>query len=186
MPLSHLVEHDLLSKKQFGFVSGRSTVTQLLNYLDTCAEVIANGGIVDSIYFDFSKAFDTVPHKRLSMKMKAYGIKGKHLKWIEEFLTGRQQVVRVNGEISQSKPVISGIPQGSVLGPLLLILYINDLPDTVQSNILLFADDTKIFNKVSSFEDATKHQNDINVLNEWSDKWLLRFNTDKCHFLLEK
>ena len=151
--------------------------------MDACAEVIADEVVVDSIYFDFSKAFDTVPHKRLSMKMKAYGIKGKHLKWIEEFLTGRQQVVRVNGEISQSKPVISGIPQGSVLGPLLLILYINDLPDTVQSNILLFADDTKIFNKVSSFEDATKHQNDINVLNEWSDKWLLRFNTDKCHVL---
>ena len=181
--ISHLVKHDLLSKKQFGFVSGRSTVTQLLNYLDACAEVIADGGVVDSIYFDFSKAFDTVPHKRLSMKMKAYGIEGKLLKWIEEFLTGRQQVVRVNGEISQSKPVISGIPQGSVLGPLLFILYINDLPDTIQSNILLFADDTKIFNKVSSFEDAAKLQNDIHALNEWSDKWLLRFNTDKCHVL---
>ena len=92
---SHLVNNDLLSKKQFGFVSGRSTVTQLLNYFDKCAEVIANGGVVDSIYFDFSKAFDTVPHKRLSMKMNAYGIEGKLLKWIKEFLTERQQVVRV-------------------------------------------------------------------------------------------
>ena len=180
---NHLVKNNLLSKKQFGFISGRSTVTQLLNYLDKCADVVANGGVVDSIYFDFSKAFDTVPHKRLSMKMKAYGIQGKLLTWIEAFLTGRQQVVRVNGELSSSKPVISGIPQGSVLGPLLFILYINDLPDTVQANLLLFADDTKVFNKVSSVEEATELQNDILALNCWSDRWLLKFNTDKCHVL---
>ena len=145
--------------------------------MDKCADV------VDSIYFDFSKAFDTVPHKGLSMKMKAYGIQGKLLTWIEAFLTGRQQVVRVNGELSSSKPVISGIPQGSVLGPLLFILYMNDLPDTVQANLLLFADDTKIFNKVSSVEEATELQNDILALNCWSDRWLLKFNADKCHVL---
>jgi hypothetical protein len=181
--LCHLVENGLLSVKQFGFVSGRSTVTQLLNYLDICADVVANGGIVDSIYFDFSKAFDTVPHKRLSLKMKAYGIEGKLLAWVEAFLTGREQMVRVNGELSSSKAVISGIPQGSVLGPLLFVIYINDLPDVVQSNILLFADDTKIFNKVSSIDDATALQKDIDALNRWSDMWLLRFNTDKCHVL---
>ena len=88
--LTYLVEHNLLSKKQFGFISGRSTVTQLLQYLDKCAEVIASGGVVDSIYFDFSKAFDTVPHQRLSAKRKAYGIQGKLLKWIEAFLTERE------------------------------------------------------------------------------------------------
>ena len=181
--LCHLVENNLLSEKQFGFVSGRSTVTQLLKYLDKCAEVIANGGVVDSIYFDFSKAFDTVPHNRLNVKMKAYGIQGKLLAWIEAFLTGREQMVRVNGELSISKPVISGIPQGSVLGPLLFVLYINDLPDTVQSNVLLFADDTKIFNHISSIDDAIALQKDIDALNHWSDKWLLKFNTDKCHVL---
>ena len=181
--LCHLVENDLLSEKQFGFVSGRSTVTQLLNYLDICADVIANGGIVDSIYFDFSKAFDTVPHRRLSVKMKAYGIEGKLLAWVEAFLSGREQVVRVNGELSSSKAVISGIPQGSVLGPLLSVIYINDLSDVVQSNILLFADDTKIFSKVSSKDDAVVLQKDIDALNRWSDMWLLKFNTDKCHVL---
>ena len=181
--LTHLVENNLLSEKQFGFLSGRSTVTQLLNYLDKCAEVVANGGVVDSIYFDFSKAFDTVPHTRLSVKMKAYGIEGKLLTWVQAFLSGRKQMVRVNGELSSSKPVISGIPQGSVLGPLLSVLYINDLPDTVQSNVLLFADDTKIFNQVSSIDDALVLQNDIDALNRWSDRWLLKFNTDKCHVL---
>ena len=181
--LTYLVEHNLLSKKQFGFISGRSTVTQLLQYLDKCAEVIASGGVVDSIYFDFSKAFDTVPHQRLSAKMKAYGIQGNLLKWIEAFLTGREQMVRVNGELSGPKSVISGIPQGSVLGPLLFVLYINDLPDTVSSNILLFADDTKIFQQVRSREDALSLQKDIDALNAWSEKWLLKFNTDKCHVL---
>ena len=181
--LNHLIENKLLSKKQFGFVCGRSTVTQLLNYVDKCAEIIANGGVVDSIYFDFSKAFDTVPHQRLSVKMKANGIEGKVLSWIQDFLTGREQVVRVNGELSVPKPVTSGIPQGSVLGPLLFVLYINDLPDVVKSNILLFADDTKIFHQVKSREDALLLQKDIDELQQWSDKWLLRFNTDKCHVI---
>ena len=181
--LAHLIENNLLSKKQFGFVSGRSTVTQLLNYLDKCAEIVANGGVVDSIYFDFSKAFDTVPHQRLSVKIRAYGIQGNSLSWIEAFLSGREQRVRVNGELSASKPVISGIPQGSVLGPLLFVLYINDLPDSVQSNLLLFADDTKIFRQVSTTEDAEALQKDIDALNLWSEKWLLKFNIDKCHVL---
>ena len=180
---NHLIKNNLLSKKQFGFISGRSTVTQLLNYLDKCAESIANGKVVDTIYFDFSKAFDTVSHQRLSIKMKAYGIAGKILAWIDAFLSGREQVVRVNGELSNSKLVISGIPQGSVLGPLLFVLYINDLPEVVNSNILLFADDTKIFHQVNSREDALSIQKDINALEQWSYKWLLKFNTEKCHVL---
>ena len=181
--LTHLIDNKLLSKKQFGFISGRSTVTQLLAYLDKCADIVANGGVVDSIYFDFSKAFDTVPHQRLGVKMKAYGIQGKLLSWIEAFLTGREQMVRVNGELSAQKPVVSGIPQGSVLGPLLFVIYINDLPDSVKSNILLFADDTKIFQQVACREDAISLQKDIDALNSWSEKWLLKFNTDKCHVL---
>ena len=87
--LAHLIENNLLSKKQFGFVSGRSTITQLLNYLDKCAEIVANGGVVDSIYFDFSKAFDTVPHQRLSVKMRAYGIQGNFCLGLKHSYQGR-------------------------------------------------------------------------------------------------
>ena len=162
---------------------GRSTVTQLLKYLDECGEIISTGGIVDSIYFDFSKAFDTVPHRRLISKLKAYGIDGQILSWIESFLTEREQEVRVNGELSKPKHVISGIPQGSVLGPLLFVVYINDLPDVVKSNVLLFADDTKIYRQICSRNDALMLQNDIKSLTDWSEKLSLKSNTSKCHVL---
>ena len=92
-------------------------------------------------------------------------------------------MVRVNGELSASKLVISGIPQGSVLGPLLFVVYLNDLPEVVNSELLLFADDTKIFRQVYSRDDASLLQEDIDALTQWSDKWLLKFNIDKCHVL---
>ena len=97
--LLHLQVNNLLSTRQYGFLHGRSTVTQLLNYLDKCANVIADGGVVDSIYLDFAKAFDTVPHRRLINKLKAYGISGQILNWITEYLHQREQVVMVNGPI---------------------------------------------------------------------------------------
>ena len=181
--LEHLQKNKLLSHKQHGFISGRSTVTQLLNYLDKCVGIIAEGGIVDAIYLDFAKAFDTVPYRRLLGKLQAYGIKGHILNWITEYLNDRSQVVLVNGEKSNPAPVISGIPQGTVLGPLLFVIYINDLLDNVKSDGFLFADDTKIFHEVTSREDALILQEDINKLEVWSNKWLLNFHPDKCHVL---
>ena len=181
--LAHMISNNLLSKKQYGFISGRSTVTQLLNYLDKCAATMANGGVTDAIYLDFAKAFDTVPHARLIGKLQAYGITGDILKWVEAFLRDRSQVVRVNGEESFSASVVSGIPQGSVLGPLLFVIYINDLPDSINSDTLMFADDTKILRRILSKEDSMELQKDVHELEQWSDKWLLRFNTEKCHVL---
>ena len=181
--MEHMVSENLLSTKQFGFIPGRSTITQLLQYLDKCCDTIATGGVVDTIYLDFQKAFDTVPHRRLLGKLESYGISGDMLAWVKGFLSGRSQVVKVNGVESISAPVLSGIPQGSVLGPLLFVIYINDLPDVLSSDTLLFADDTKVFRSITSKKDAQALQADIVALQRWSEKWLLRFHPDKCHVL---
>ena len=181
--MPHLLRENLLSDRQYGFISGRSTTTQLLHFLDKCADIIATGGVVDCIYFDFAKAFDTVPHCRLLKKLESYGIKGKLLKWIEGFLKDRYQTVKVNGAESNISEVLSGIPQGSVLGPLLFVMFINDLPDEVLSDMYLFADDTKILKKVDSKTDALQLQSDINAMERWSNNWLLSFHPDKCHVL---
>ena len=124
-----------------------------------------------------------MPHRRLAQKLEAYGIGGNILQWINAFLTGRSQTVIVNGEKSKSSPVLSGVPQGSVLGPILFVIYINDLPDAVKSDVFLFADDTKIARQVSTVEDSLALQEDLNALSNWSNNWLLEFNADKCHIL---
>ena len=129
---------------------------------------------------DFQKAFDKVPHKRLIKKAESYGIGGVVIQWIEAFLTDREQKVRINSSYSINHDVSSGIPQGSVLGPLLFVLYINDLPDAVNSPTYLFADDTKIFRGIHSQEDSDILQEDIEKLFQWSNKWLLKFHPDKC------
>lgn len=181
--LAHLTQEKLFSNHQYGFIPGRSTTTQLLSYLNTCIEAIAEGDVVDTIYFDFAKAFDTVPHRRLMKKLKAYGIGGQILNWIQSFLQGRTQTVKVNGVKSDAAAVLSGIPQGSVLGPILFVIYINDLPDAVKSSVYLFADDTKIFSRIKTMDDALILQNDVTALEQWSQTWLLKFHPDKCHVL---
>ena len=181
--VTHLLNEKLLSKKQYGFITGRSTTTQLLYYLDECINITANGGVVDSIYLDFSKAFDTVPHQRLLGKLESYGIRGDLHNWIKAFLCNRSQEVIVNGSKSAASAVISGIPQGTVLGPVLFVLYINDLLDNISSSGLMFADDTKIYRQITTRDDALKLQSDISKLEEWSKKWELHFNHDKCHVL---
>ena len=180
---NYLTNLKLLSNKQYGFISKRSTVTQLLKNIDECCESLSNGKVVDSIYFDFAKAFDTVPHRRLCKKLEGYGIEGSTLYWIKSFLNGRKQLVKVNEAKSTTDSVASGIPQGSVLGPLLFVIYINDLPDKVLSALLLFADDTKIFKEVNSISDSLLIQKDIDTLEDWSKDWLLCFHPDKCHVL---
>ena len=158
-------------------------LSPVLNYLDECIQNTVDGHVVDAIYMDFAKAFDTVPHRRLIGKMEAYGISGEILQWVKDYLHERTQTVLVNGEKSYTAPVLSGIPQGTCLGPLLFVIYINDLLDEIDSDGFLFADDTKIFRKIASQEDSSILQSDINKLQKWSEKWLLKFHPDKCHVL---
>ena len=132
---------------------------------------------------DFKKAFDTVPHQRLLRKLKAYGIIGKVLEWIRDFLSGRRQRVVVNGKLSSWTDILSGIPQGSVLGPILFVIFINDLPDVVSSTAKIFADDTKLFWAIRIIEDHDVMQQDLDNLVEWSNKWQLGFNETKCKSL---
>ena len=141
------------------------------------------GSPVDIIYLDFKKAFDKVPHQRLLLKLKAHGIGDSITDWIEQWLTDRRQRVVVDGEVSNWKSVLSGVPQGSVLGPILFLIYINDLDDSITSNVLKFADDTKLFRKVNTDGDKQHLQNDLDRLVKWSEKWQMLFNFGKCKCL---
>ena len=139
-----------MMNKQYGFINGRSTTTHLLYYLDNCISTIVEGGVIGTIHLDFAKVIDAVPHRRLLGKLNAFGVQGKLFNWVKEFLCGRTQVVKVNGEQSEAAAVLSGISQGTVLGPLLFVAYINDILDNVESEDLLFADDTKIYRAITS------------------------------------
>ena len=178
--LDHMFDNDFISDCQHGFIPGRSCTTQLLEVLDKWTDILDSGGALDVIYLDLAKAFDSVPHRRLLLKLQSYGINGTYLRWISNFLLGRSQRVMVSGTGSEWASVLSGVPQGSVLGPVLFICYINDMPDTVSSFIYMYADDTKISRQVAKAEDSKKLQDDLNRIQQWSDKWQLRFNSTKC------
>ena len=135
---------------------------------------------VDIIYLHFQKAFDKVPHKRLILKLKSHGMGNSIINWIEQWLTDRRQRVVVDGEVSSWKSVLSGVPQGSVLGPILFLVYIDDLEEGVTGNILTFADDTKLFRKTKEIGDKRKLQDYIGKLVKWSEKWQMLFDIGKC------
>ena len=155
---------------------------QLLKVIDIWTEILDQGGSLDAIYCDFMKAFDKVPHKRLIHKVKNYGIDGNILGWITDFLNNRKQEVHINHTKSLPAAVTSGIPQGSVLGPILFIIYINDLPEVVDRDtfIFLFADDTKIWRQVENASDFEQLQKDLSNMVTWSNTWLLKFHPQKC------
>ena len=178
--VNHMMINNLFSNQQYGFIRGRSTVLQMLNVMDVWTKAMDKGDSIDTVYLDFTKAFDKVPHNRLMSKLNSIGINTETLNWIKAFLSDRVQQICVNGSNSTWKPVTSGIPQGSVLGPILFVLYINDLPSNILSDVYMFADDTKIFNIIKSPEDQETLQNDLDTLSMWSDKWLLKFHPEKC------
>ena len=159
--MAHLDEYKLLSDKQHAFRKRHSCETQLTTVINDWAKILDNGGQVDTFILDFEKAFDTPPHELLKSKLFGCGIGGKTLKWIDSFLCYRQQRVVVNGAKSDWAPVLSGVPQGTVLGPLLFSLYINDISTDINSEIRLFADDCVCYREIKDTEDTLKHQKDI-------------------------
>ena len=181
---NHLIVNNILSDVQFGFVSGRNTITQLLVTINEWMSELDNDTPVDAAYLDFRKAFDTVPHQRLIKKLHTYGIRGSILNWITSFLTDRTQFVKINNSVSENMRVTSGVPQGSVLGPTLFIYFINDLPRVVEkANVMIFADDTKVFKSVDKSENVSCLQNAIDHMYSWTQQWLLQFNKEKCKML---
>ena len=178
--VEHLQKFSLLNDSQHGFMKGKSCLTNLLEYLENVTKTLDGGDPLDVIYLDFAKAFDKVPHKRLILKLEAHGISGNISKWIQQWLTGRKQQVNINGKISSWADVLSGVPQGSVLGPLLFLIYINDIDEGVVSKLWKFADDSKICSKVRNEADADILRNDLNKLFKWSQDWQMLFNVEKC------
>ena len=184
--VEHLSENNLIFESQHGFMRKKSCLTNLLEYLETLTDLVDSGHAVDVIYLDFAKAFDKVPHQRLIAILKAHGIQENLLNWIEAWLTGRQQRVVISGETSDWLPVTSGVPQGSVLGPILFIIFINLFDLAVKDNVKLlskFADDTKVGCIVDTENDVKNMQYVLDKVVEWADLWQMQYNGDKCKVL---
>ena len=181
---THLEENKILTDVQHGFCKRRSCETQLTITVDDLAQIINSiSGQADAILLDFSKAFDKVPHYRLFEKLAFYGTRGPLLNWIRSFLTNRTQCVVLNGQYSRPSNVLSGVPQGTVLRPLLFLCYINDLPKNVISKVKLYADDVLLYSSIHTITDCQNLQDDLNRLVQWADRWQMNFNFAKCEMI---
>ena len=179
----HFTEQNILFDLQHGFREKRSCETQLIMLVDELAKNMQAKKQTDLILLDFSKAFDKVAHEKLLLKLHFYGIRGNTLNWIKDFLDNRSQSVLLNGSNSDSIPVSSGVPQGSVLGPILFLAYINDLPDQVKSRVRLFADDTAMYLALDKPGDSEILQKDLESLEKWEKLWDMSFNPSKCQVI---
>ena len=182
--MEFLESQHLLSSNQHGFRKGRSCLTQLLKHYDYIIKNLLNNNETDTIYLDYSKAFDRVDHNILIQKLKNIGIRGKLCDWIENFLSERTQVVVVDGILSYVANVVSGVPQGTVLGPLLFLIFSNDLENYVNScNISSFADDTRISRPISISNDSQFLQSDLHSVAQWSSMNNMKLHEDKFVYL---
>ena len=182
--MAHYNRHTFLSDYQHGFRSGYSCETQLLTTIEDIHRGLDSVPChYDLIILDFAKAFDTVVFNRLLFKLKKSGLNDKLLIWVKSWLTDRTQKVVVDGSHSRKEPVVSGVPQGTVLGPLLFLVYINDINSDIKSTLRLFADDSLLYRQVTSREDQCIIQQDIDQLSKWANLWQMSFNVKKCHVL---
>lgn len=179
---AHVKDH--ISAYQHGFVPGKSVQSNLLEFVNFIVESISNGGQIDTIFTDFSKAFDKVSHNLLLQDLETVGVKGDYGRWFHTYLTGRTQLVMIGSTKSKDIRPSSGIPQGSILGPLLFLIFINNLPSIFKSSwSSLFADDHKLSKKINSQQDCMALQEDLDLLSEWCTNRLLDLNVKKCHVL---
>ena len=181
--MNHFDQYSVLTDKQHGFRSKHSTESQLILTTHDLAKSLNSKSQVDMIIMDFSKAFDVVPHNRLLNKLFRYGIHNKTYTWISGFLKHRVQRVVVGGEHSTWTDVVSGVPQGTVLGPLLFLVYINDLPNNINSSVRLFADDCVLYRQIQNQFDSEALQQDLNTLCKWEKDWQMHFNPQKCYVM---
>ena len=181
--MKHCDTNNILYPLQHGFRNQLSCETQLTEFFHDIATNAKNGNQTDVLVMDFSKAFDKVGHMRLMQKLDRYGINGATAKWVENWLSNRTQAVVMDGEFSNVAAVTSGVPQGSVLGPCLFLLYINDLAESLESTVRLFANDTIAYLAIKNTQDAASLQRDLNKLEAWENKWQMEFHPDKCEVL---
>ena len=183
--MNHLLDNNLIKDSQHGFMPGRSCTTNLVVFLDKVTEIVDRGKPADIFYLDFAKAFDKVPRERLLQKMETKGISGKVLKWVGNWLSGRTQAVKVGCSKSGNCEVKSGVPQGSVLGPPLFTIFIDDLDEyaTLIDLLSKFADDTKGVQEINSEEDRDKLQRTLTNLEKWTKDWGMQFNVEKCKIM---
>ena len=179
-----LESHHVLSHSQFGFQAKCSTVSLFLSAVDDWAETLNHHLSTHSVFINFAKAFDSVPHEWLLIKLESIEIRGALLQWFRAFLTSRRQRVVINGQFSNWCKVSSGVPQGSILGPLLFISYINDISNVVKnSDIKNFADDVTLYKTIRSTEDCDSLQADLDSVCNWCNLWQMRLNPSKCEAL---
>ena len=181
--MNFLSDNKLLCDNQHGFRPLRSCVTQLLQLVHEWLRILEERGSVDAIFLDFAKAFDKVSHPHLLLKLQHHGINGQLLDWITDFLTTRRQRVIIDGHSSGWSEVTSGVPQGSILGPLLSLVYINDFPLAVKCNCGLFADDSILHRKVASVSDFEELQTDLYSAYDWCNSWLVTLKSEKSKVL---
>ena len=178
-----LESNNILKNYQHGFRCGRDCNSNLIETFNCVTKILDDGDEVDMAYLDFSKAFDKVSHNILLTKLIRSGITGSTFRWIADFLSRRTQRVRINNVFSHDVHVSSGVPQGSVLGPVLFILFINDLPTSHSSFLELFADDSKVFSRVTKYEVSANLQDHLQKLEDWTVDNALLFNVNKCKYM---